>query len=251
MMSIEYAVGLEGHPFDLEQLRSAFDTGPLQVREIDLPNRGGTTVLRAREFDALPSGVEVQESARRIVAQLNGALFAADADRSVVRMGAIYARSRDGIWGQGTTYGSAAIEVGNDRTRATAVVVGADGVPRPETEQKPRQSSWIALAEADGPDPNSVVDVLHALAGDPDWFDLWRVYELICGDQRALPNWPHDQVKWFTQTATRYRHSPSHRHGRTATQWLEENGKPEMRLSEARRLMSTIAGTWLDWRVSS
>src|SRR5262245_32703578 len=112
-IGIEYAVGLEGHPFDLEDLRSAFATGAVQIRRIEVANSGAITALLAAEFNSMASGIEVQESARRIVARLSGALLATDGDRSVLRMGAIYSRSAGGAWGAGTTFASSVAFQGN------------------------------------------------------------------------------------------------------------------------------------------
>jgi hypothetical protein len=233
---------------DLEGLRNTFQTGSIRVRQIEVPNSGAITALLADEFTSLTSGVEVQERAQRLVACLSGALLALGARRSAVGIGPVYEKADVDAWGAGTNYASAVIEVSLG-VRANAHVVGPDGLPKPETQQKPRLSLWLALVDAADSEPDPVTDVLHALSRDLDWFDLWRAYELIRSERHRL-NWPRDQVDRFRQAATRHRHSASN-----AKEWLEERGepeiKPEMRLSEARELITSLARAWLDWKVET
>jgi hypothetical protein len=99
-------------------------------------------------------------------------------------------------------------------------------------------------------DPNRAADVLIALRGEPDWFDLWKAFEIIVMDERKLPNWPTDDVEWFRKTASQYRHSPSNRHAVEGSKWLRDNEKPEMKLGDARRLIARLATVWLDWKAA-
>lgn len=243
-LSAKCAVALSGHPRDLEDLRTWFVSGPIQVVEIDVPAAGRVTALLAEEFDGLSSGEQVQAMAPRLVGQLNGVLFASDPDRPPVRVFGIYERTANGDWGH--THVSL-VEKLSARDRVTVVLTGPDGLPVPGPP--PSQPVWLALAS--GPtDPNPAADILIALRGEPDWFDLWKAFEIIVTDERKLPNWPTDEIEWFRKTASQYRHSPSNRHAVAGRKWLKKEKKPKMGIRQARHLVARLAVEWLDWQAA-
>ena len=242
-MPTKYAAALSGHPLDTDALRRWFTSDP-QVVEIQVP-KGRTTALLATEFESLASGEQVQADARRLVGLMNGALFASDVDRAPVQVAGVYERTGNGEWGRGAAY-APFHGGGTSRGRFQSTQIGPGGAPVPEGPS--REVAWFALAN--GPaDPNPAADVLRALSREPDWFDLWKAHEIIEGDQHVLPSWPKDEAEWLGATAARYRHSPNHQQGRKAKKWLLDNGKLEMELVDARRLVARLGAEWLDWKV--
>ena len=230
-VSMEYAIALEADPIDLGDIRRIFGgDGTIRVREIEVPQARRVAALMTDDFDGLVSDTQVLEIGRRFVAQINGVLFAGDPDRAIVRMGALYTRHNRSVWGSGVVHVSANVKLGRLRARGHLVHIGPDGSPVSAVAEPPRQAAWLALAAADNDGADRVADVLHAFSGEPDWFDLWKAEEVIHGDQHSISDWPKDEVEWFRQTATRYRHSPSTRHGRKAQEWLGANQRSEMNL---------------------
>ena len=102
MSKSRWSVRLEGDAFDLEDAREAFGKNTsIQVAEINV--RDVTiTALIADEFNGYDDAAAVNEAAERLLALINGYLFARDATRKPVRAGAIYRRDADDQWGPAT-----------------------------------------------------------------------------------------------------------------------------------------------------
>jgi hypothetical protein len=245
----EYAAALGGNPIDLSDLRKWFTSDLIQVAEIDVQPNGKVTALLARDFEKCSSGEEVQGAAWRLIGQMNGILFASDPDRSPVSVLGVYERTANGDWGRGAAY-AVGKGGGRARGRAYSAVIGPDGLPVQAPTETPRQAAWLALASS-AANPSRAADILIALRGEPDWFDLWKAEEIIHGFQDRFP-WPADEVEWFRQTATLHRHSPWYRYnGKTAKERLDESGKLPMELGAARDLIARLAAAWLDWKATS
>lgn len=245
-MSAKYAAALSGHSIDLDDLRKWFTSDPIQVAEIEVPPDGKVTALLAQDFEGLSSGEQVQAEAWRLIGQINGVLFASDPDRSPVGVLGVYERTASGDWGRGAVYASFQ-GTASTRGRFFAEAIGSDGSPVPAPP--PRERAWLSMASR-GANAKRIADVLTALCGQPKWADLWNAFEIIDEDWRTRRNWNTGGVVWFRKTASLYRHSASHDHGKTARQWLQDNGKPEMELGDARRLIATLAAEWLDWQAA-
>lgn len=247
-MRTEYAIELRGHEFDLGDLREIFNSGPIRVRDIEVASGRRITALMADEFNDVPD-TSVMEIARQLMGQINGALFASDINRSIVRLGPHYTRRDGGAWGLGTIYAAANIKLQPARMRGRAMVLNPDGTPVPSPETRPRQTFWLELAAPNTEAGNRVADVLHALSGEPDWFDLWKAQEVVYLDRNKIPDWPSDDIEWFRSTATLYRHSRTYKWGKKARGRLDDQQLPEMDLETARRLIGRVAAAWLDWMV--
>ena len=206
---------------------------------------GKVTALLAQDFEGLSSGEQVQAEAWRLIGQINGVLFASDPDRSPVGVLGVYERTASGDWGRGAVYasfqGTASTRGRFCRsyrfrwlTRASAPASRAsmalDGIQRRQCQTHRRRS--------------------HRPLRPTETGDLWNAFEIIDEDWRTRRNWNTGGVVWFRKTASLYRHSASHDHGKTARQWLQDNGKPEMELGDARRLIATLAAEWLDWQAA-
>src|SRR6266496_464076 len=72
----DWAVSLEGDPFDLEDARDLFGAGEeVVVCTIRIPPDRTPTALMADEFQGVGDAFQVIETSRRIVDALNGILF--------------------------------------------------------------------------------------------------------------------------------------------------------------------------------
>jgi len=245
--NITRAVGLEGETSALADLRRIFNAGPPRVVELEVPPDRKITALMADDLNDAASGPDALAVAQRLMALINGATFALDSDRSHINTALVYEQDAAGNWNHGTNYASLTVLQGGGRLEAKGLVVmGPDEVPIPPEDKPPRPATWIALA--DGADADSVTDILHALGRDPDWFDLWKAWEMIQGDRHVIPSWPSDDIEWFCSTATLYRHARNSQQGRKALKRLEEMQKPQLALTEARRLTARLVTAWLNWK---
>ena len=134
-------VQLSGEKFDLEDweytLNEPFD--PVVMQEPD-----GTFLLKSREFDEARTADEVREKALGLINRLNGALALMHGTRPVTLAGVI------GVDDQGrrhisVTMTGVGLAIGRARMRATATVLGPDGLARASTLQRqvnPRVSNF-------------------------------------------------------------------------------------------------------------
>jgi hypothetical protein len=102
------------------------------------------------------------------------------------------------------------------------------------------------LASAATPDGQRALDIIQALRGNPDWYDLRSAFELFMADEKKLSGWQSDDIEWFRKTATLHRHTRTTDHGKKALLWFTGNGKPRMDLRSARRVVAKHAALWLD-----
>ena len=149
------------------------------------------TVLLAKEFENLNSNSEVSEASRRIFDLLNGIMFVRDRVRKPVQPGAVYERREDGRWSAGTIFAKMAAFEARDRFYAAAVILHAPGSP--PASPPPPHMVWMTEATRDG----TLADVLTFLRGEPDWFDLYKAFELMRDDINSkLGQNKYEQMGW-------------------------------------------------------
>ena len=249
LATARWAVALEGDPFDIEDARDLFAKhDEVQVRIIEVAPDRNPTVLLAKEFENLSSNSEVSEASRRIFDLLNGIMFVRDRVRKPVQPGAVYERREDGRWSAGTIFANLAV-ITRARLSAAAVVLQAPGSPPPTPAPPSPHMVWMTEATRD----DTLADVLTFLRGEPDWFDLYKAFELMRDDINCkLGQNKYEQMGWpdkktvdvFSESAQVYRHSRA--------KWPEgSNLITAIKSDKARALVQSLALIWLGWRYSA
>jgi hypothetical protein len=91
--------------------------------------------------------------------------------------------------------------------------------------------------------------VLTFLRGEPDWFDLYKAFELMRDDinnrigqhNQTQIGWPEKrEMNSFSESAQVHRHSPA--------KWGRYDLGTAMPLNDARKFVRSLTKTWLDWR---
>src|SRR5436309_1611155 len=201
-----WGVALEGDAFDIEDARDLFaQHDEVQVRIIEITPDRNPTVLLAKDFESLSNHSEVLEASRRIFDFLNGIMFVRDRVRKPLRPGAVHERRENGRWSAGTLFAQMTAVV-RSRVRADAVVLRALGSPPPPPPPPPPHMIWMTEATRD----DTLADVLTFLRGEPDWFDLYKAFELMrdvinrrLGQHRyAQMGWPDKpKIDEFSESA--------------------------------------------------
>jgi hypothetical protein len=243
MSEHRWAVVLEGDPFDLESARELFGAGAdIEVREFDLTGTGPgsrPTVLMANDLDLLDIG-EAFGAAERMVDILNGILFALDGDRGPLRIGErILRRNGDGTWANFANIHF--YSPTRSRTRFYSASAFADGTPVPPPT--PPHAIWMREAGHD----NVLADVLTHLSGKPDWFDLYKAFELMRDDiNKKLGKANCESMGWpsksklgeFSASAQVFRHS--------SAKWTDyAPSTVPMQLVRARPFVRELLQIWL------
>ena len=114
---------------------------------------------------------------------------------------------------------------------------------------------WAVALEGDAFDierDDTLADVLTFLRGEPDWFDLYKAFELMRDDiNRRLGRHRYEQMGWpdkkivdeFSESAQVYRHS--------RVKWGRFDLSTAMKFDNARAFVQSLARKWLDWRYPS
>jgi hypothetical protein len=241
MKDFQWALALTGTQLDLEDAIALFgEESDPSVHVVGVQEGGGSiTILTSPQMDALGDAHQVHDVANRLLSLVNGARFVRDPDSKPL-IGGLRKR-RDGAWDQ---YISASF-AGTGRARIEAVVMRVDG--EPPTQPAPARR-WVAAAQSD----QVVADVLTYLSGEPDWFDLYKAFEMMRRDikkqirgkhRRKDVGWPKKRdLDHFTRSAQVYRHAPPWN-----GDYTPENA---MTLIDARPFVQTLTKIWLTWRLS-
>jgi len=202
-------------------------------------------VLVTNEFESLSNHSEVFEASIRILDFLNGIMFVRDPARKPLQPGAIHERREDGRWSAGTILGKATAFENRDRFFAPTVVLQAPGSAPPPPAPRPPHMVWMTEAIRD----DTLADVLTFLRGEPDWFNLYKAFELMRDDiNRSLGQDKAEQMGWPAKsTLDEFCESAQvHRHSRV--KWGRFDLSTAMKIDKARALVQSLARTWLDWR---
>jgi hypothetical protein len=217
-------VRLSGRPSDLQRLRELFDSGDPNVLEED-----GSYFLRAAGFAAWSQPEEIRLHADRLLTCMNGiAGISASHYQPVQVEGEVIE------FDQGTTRRHLSV------TAKLELRWAIEGPTRPAPHEAGR---WLALAQQD----QDVADALRFLVA-PDWFNLYKVYEIIkkdVGGQKPLQQMAPKLAAGLRQFIATANH-PSllgdrARHART-------EGSPNMTpmaLAEAQQLVWALLEQWL------
>ncbi|WP_457135480.1 hypothetical protein [Mycobacteroides abscessus] len=156
---------LDGELPDLQRLAQLYATGGPKVLRDD---ECGRYYLTAAELDRAHQDDRVYDVIQILLNSMNGAAKLETPDFKSVAYGRRYVTASGDQLIQPRT-AVVAIRGGSP----DVVVSGPDGKPIPQPP--PPAVARVALA-ASNP---TVRNVLRALAGEQDWYDLWKVYETI------------------------------------------------------------------------
>ncbi len=231
-----WEVQLTGDPTDLQMLADTFTGGAIQIAQ-----SGKEYVLRSSQFERLDSAASVRESAIELVTALSGSARLALGAQEAIDVGAaVYRVGPDGKRDITVLVGQAVLHA---RALPITVVHGTQ-IHRPADPI----SKWLPLVTQD-------LVVAKALrlrnAGDLDWVDLYRLYEVIENDVGHLMHqlgWAsRNELERFARTANSVAAA-----GDKARHGVERTDPPRKRmsLSHARELIDRIMKAWLAWKAS-
>lgn len=234
---MRWEVQLTGDPTDLQMLADTFTGEAMQVAQ-----SGKEYVLRSSHFELLDSAASVRESAIELVTALSGSVRLTLGAREAIGVGAAVSRVRPNGKRESITVlvGQA---VSHERALPITVVHGTQ-IHRPADPIL----KWLPLATQ-----NPVVAKALRLrnAGDLEWVDLYRLYEVIQNDvgrsMHQLGWASHDELERFARTANSVAAT-----GDKARHGVERTDPPPkpMPLPDARELIDRIMKAWLGWKAS-
>jgi hypothetical protein len=215
---------------------------PCEIEIVELmvaPDRRVPAVA-GDDLDRAESLEDARDRARRLVMVVSALLFTRDPTRPRVYPKEVYERLKDGSWREHPL--RVAPRGGHTRSR-----IFNRSYSEKSIDTEPSERKWLAVL-----DGKNVIDALHALSGEPDWFDLWKAHEAVKGYQKGLHNkakWPkgHDPVmERFEKSATLHRHSPANEHYRCAKKYFKTQGLTPMSLREAAEAVARSVRDWLE-----
>ena len=159
-------VRLKGHAQDLQDVAAAFQMNRICRMDLDAD---GQYYLKSDILDPLTDGNEVLDRARELVARVNGAMKVMHSDYQPVRVDGLITLHENG--NRGVVIVPEAAKMTMRAGRPTISVSG-----RAPTEAQPSDAEkWLELST----DDSDVLEVLHYLSREPDWFDLYKAYEVV------------------------------------------------------------------------
>jgi hypothetical protein len=230
---------LGGNPADLEAVGRLFDHGNTRIAK---DSEG--FYLTSPELDAVADGgVQLQEVAQVLVRHVNG-------------VGRVLLPGFEPVSAEGRFDRFAA-----DGSKTTEIVLTVDSIVMRQTVGTPTLSvnglvvqpppspapGWVDLARTN-PDVRDILGYLGRPEGDLDWFDLWKIWEVVREDVGGLgavaaKGWAsEDDLQAFRVSANdptisgdAARHARQHQH--VAVKVLS--------LHEGRALVRQVAEAWL------
>lgn len=252
-MEKRWALALQGDGFDLEDAELLFrDGSAIKVEKVDDLAGRTWTALFAHAFEDAVSAADVNEMGRAIVDRLNGVLFVRDPGRKPVTINAVLSwQTADppkpaGFVGHGFLAGTFAA-----RSRMRGSLSDACESVAPPMTPLPPEREWLSNSFTD----TALEDVLTHLRGAPDWFDLWKAFEVMRADiqDRSCKRpwhqtgvaWPRkEEVDRFTGSVNHHRHSRAHPAARIPA-------AERMGLREAQLFLARLVAPWRTWRTSA
>lgn len=233
---MEWEVQIKGNSTDLQELSKSVN-GP----ELEIINKDDNYYLKSIRFESISTPEDIRNSLEELLALINGAAWLAIDARTPIHAVSIAQVREDGSRNFFKDFENTLPL----RDTVDTIIVRGDGtvVPTYPADQVP---GWIRSAQQN---PN-VAKVFRLLgAGNLDWVNLYRLYEIIKKDiggikEIAKRGWAtKESLKRFKRTAN----SPDSigddaRHGAQFT----NSPKNPMALGEARSLLKVILHNWLD-----
>jgi hypothetical protein len=228
---------LDGEQLDLQRLAALFSDGDVRVVRDD---ESGRYYLTATDLDGAHEDDSVYVTAETLLRRINGAARIQTPDYQLVTYAGRYT----------TANGDQVIQPASAELRlrvgltAEGVVRGPDGEPQPAPPSP--AVTRVALAGS-----NARVDkVLARMAGDLDWVNLFRIYELV----RDAPK-PASIVKmgWTTEnkesafTASANRPDVSGDDARHAVAPNTKLPNATMTLAEGQDWIRNLVSKWSEW----
>jgi hypothetical protein len=167
---VGWGIQLAGEAFDLEDwqrsLKPPFDPWIVETEH--------GMVLRSRLLDAATSSTEARDQAESVMGLMNG-LFAVTHRARTLRLENVVEFFEDGSQRRHVFAHLGATEL-RCKVRAEAVVLDAQGNPRPPPTPKPTDAQrWSNLAA----DDDLLADTLTYFGRGDDWFDIYKALECL------------------------------------------------------------------------
>ncbi|MFN3005706.1 hypothetical protein [Mycolicibacterium wolinskyi] len=229
---------LDGEQPDLQRLAVLFADGDVRVLRDEA---SGTYYLTAMELNSAHEADRVYVTVEALLNRINGSARTLTSDFRPVRYARRYTTD-DGEVIQPAAF-QLTLRVG---ISASAVVRGPDGEPLPTSP--PPAPTHLALAASDV----TVDRVLARMAGDLDWFNLFKVYELV-RDDPAKPS-SIAGMGWATENQQSAFRSSANRpdvSGDDARHAVSPNTTPPRRtmtLAEGETWIRNLVSKWLAWK---
>ncbi|OBF98897.1 hypothetical protein [Mycolicibacter sinensis] len=230
---------LDGEQPDFERLAVLFADGDVRIVRDD---ERDAYYLTAAELDSADDE-DVYFTIEALLKRINGSARTLTPDFQPVR----YARKY-------TTNGGIVIQPATVQLKirvsltVSAVVRGPDGEPQPTSP--PPGATHLALAASDG----TVDEVLARMAGDLDWFNLFKVYELVRDDSTKPSSIAG--MGWATENeqsafrASANRPDISGEDARHAVSPNTKRPKRTMNLAEGQAWVCNLVSNWLAWKAA-
>jgi hypothetical protein len=210
----------------------------IEIVELTLAPDRRVHAVAADDLDRAESLSDARDRAWRLLMVLSALLFTRDPTRPAVYVKEIYERRQDGSWLEHPW--TVTPQAGYTRSK-----IFNRFYPEKSIEADPSERKWLAILDSE-----NVIDALHALSGEPDWFDLWKAHEAVKRYRRDRhKDWPgeHDPaMDRFEKTATLHRHSRVNEHYRRAKKYFEQERVKPMTLGEAADAVARSVRDWLE-----
>jgi hypothetical protein len=221
---VSWAFLLRGHPSDLSLVHEMFHG----VADMQIEREGSNYRLRSSRFNVPATAEEARSLAEEIIGEMNGAIKAFFPSREIILVGNTFGCRRDGSF---LYYQENRVAMRSEVSLSMTV----NGNPIPPQPPPLEPTQWFNLAQRD----TNVADALRQFARSDEWFDIYKVYEIIRDDlgskklnSKKLAS--KTELDLLRQTANYYRHA------RTA-----RPSKP-MTHDDARELIRRVLRHWLE-----
>lgn len=163
---IAWWVRLKGQAQDLKDVAEAFQMN--RICQVDLDS-DEQYYLKSDALNPLTDGNDVLTGTRELVARINGAMKAMYSDYKPIRIDGLITLHANGNRGVVIVPETAQMTIRAGRP-TISISGSAPTEPHPSDAEK-----WLELSA----DDTAVSDALHYLSREPDWFDLYKTYEVV------------------------------------------------------------------------
>jgi hypothetical protein len=178
---VSWAFLLQGHPSDLSLVHEMFHG----VADMQIERDGSNYRLRSSRFNVPATAEEARSLAEEIIGEMNGAIKAFFPSREIILVGNTFGCHRDGTF---LYYQENRVAIRSEVS--LSMTVNGNPIPPQPPPLEPMQ--WFNLAQRD----TNVADALRQFARSDEWFDIYKVYEIIRDDLGKKVN----SNKWASKT---------------------------------------------------
>ena len=240
---IAWWVRLKGHAQDLKDVTEAFQMNRICQVDLDPDER---YYLKSDALNPLTDGNDVLAGAGELVSRINGAMKATYSDYKPIRVDGLITLHANGNRGVVIVPETAHITI---RVGRPTISISGSAPTEPHSSDAEK---WLEISA----DDTDVSDALHYLSREPDWFDLYKTYEVVRfalgGEKKMLSQLSSGEsdrielktaIKRFTGTANSVRDI---RHARPNT----DSPEVPMTLKVAEKVIRDLVTRYLKHRMT-